>query len=266
MTGAPLGVSCELWPHSALIDRLEQTEVLVHTASLRGDEDTLQRAIACLDRAERDRYERHGNVEVARRFAIGRLHLRQMLAHVLDVDPAAVPIRLGLHGKPAFDHASQVVGVRFSVAHCEDLLVVALSRAGEVGIDVERVRPIERWTRVAERVFSPPDRAELEREVSSGREPAEAFFRFWCRTEAELKAIGSGITGLTAHRDGWRPPGLRIAELSQLPLPRDVNEGDARYWAAVAVCAPRDPSSLQRIWDPSQARMPRNTPATPSTA
>ncbi|MDB4882101.1 MAG: 4-phosphopantetheinyl transferase [Gemmatimonadetes bacterium] len=266
MTIAPLDVCCEVWPQVAIMERLAQYDVAVYTASLRADSDTFDRALATLDTAERTRYERHLNGEVARRFAVGRLRLREMLGAVLGTAPAAVPIRIGLHGKPTFDHAAQSVGVRFSVAHCEDLLVVALSRAGEVGVDVERVRPIERWTRVAERVFSASDRKELGQQVAEGTEPAAAFFRYWCRTEAELKAIGSGITGLTAHREGWRPPGLRLAELPDLPLPDELRDGDFRYQSAVAICAPRDASTFQTAMDPIQARMPSITPTSPSTA
>ena len=104
---------------------------------------------------ERMRFERYENADVARRFAVGRLRLREMLAALLAIPPGEVPILIGLHGKPALARGLQRSGFRFSVAHCEELLLVALSRVGEVGIDVERVRPIERWARVADRVFGP---------------------------------------------------------------------------------------------------------------
>lgn len=266
MTGAMLDVRADVWPNAALRQRLERHEVSVFTASLRADADTFARALETLDAAERERYARHLNAEVARRFAVGRLRLREMLGAALAMEPSDVPIRIGLHGKPAFDHALQSTGLRFSLAHCEDLLVVALTRAGEVGIDLERIRPIERWTRVAERVFSVEDRDRLGHEVSDGASAEEAFFRYWCRTEAELKAIGSGITGLSAHREGWRPSGLRIVELSRLPLPDDHVATGARYQSAVAICAPRDASVVQRTTDADQARRPSITPTSPSTA
>jgi 4'-phosphopantetheinyl transferase len=266
MTDPSLDVRCDVWPHPALEQRLQRHDVSVYTASLRADDDTFARALSTLDGEERQRYERHVNAEVARRFVVGRLRLREMLGAALRLAPADVPIRIGVHGKPAFDRSLQGGGVRFSLAHCEDLLVVALTRAGEVGIDVERVRPIERWTRVAERVFSAADRDRLGHEVAGGVEPSSAFFRYWCRTEAELKAIGSGITGLTAHREGWRPQGLRIAELPELPLPDELKAVGARYQSAVAICAPRDASAVHSAMDADQARTPRITPTSASTA
>jgi 4'-phosphopantetheinyl transferase len=266
VTIATLDARCEVWPQPGVLEHVEHHDVAVFTASLRADSETFDRALGALDTAERERFERHLNSEVAHRFVIGRLRLREMLGTMLGVAPREVPIRIGLHGKPMLDHAAQSAGVRFSVAHCDDLLVVALSRAGDVGVDVERTRPIERWARVAERVFSADDRAALARDVASGSETTSAFFRYWCRTEAELKAIGSGISGLTAHREGWRPPGFRMADLVDLPLPPELRSDGARFQSAVAICAPRDASALQTAWDPSHARTPSITPTSASTA
>ena len=266
MTDAQLRLGFAVWPHASLEVLLSECEVLVCSASLGGDAEVLAYALPSLDPTERERFERYENQDVARRFAIGRLRLREMLGAVLSIPPMAVPIRLGLHGKPALARMAPASEVWFSVAHCDELLLVAITRLGEVGVDVERVRPIERWARVADRVFGPTDRSAIGRQIASGDEPASVFFRFWCRGEAELKAIGSGISGLSAHRDGWHPNGLRVAELATVPLPDDLAVDDARYQAAVALCSPRESSALPRASEAAQARPPRTTPTNASTA
>ena len=261
-----LRVAFTLWPHGALLDLLGGADVLVCSASLRGDADAISRALAVLSPSERDRFDHYENGEVARRYAVGRLRLREMLGALLSLSPGMVPIQIGLHGKPALARVAQPSGLRFSVAHCEDLLLVAFTRLGEVGVDVERVRPIERWARVADRVFSPIERAAMRREIANGDEPSSVFFRFWCRGEAELKAIGSGISGLSAHREGWHPAGLRVRELTSVPLPDDLVADGARYQAAVALCTPRDGNAFKTPTEASQARPPRITPTSASTA
>jgi 4'-phosphopantetheinyl transferase len=266
MTHDSLRVGLTVWPHASLVALLEGCEVLVCSASLEADDRTVRDALGVLAPIERERFERYENADVGRRFAVGRLRLREMLGTVLGVPAAAVPIQLGLHGKPALAPSAQARGVRFSVAHCDDLLLVALTRLGDVGVDVERVREIERWARVADRVFGPADRAALGREIANGDDPSEVFFRFWCRGEAELKAIGCGISGLSAHRDGWHPAGLRVAELPSIALPEALAGAGVRYQAAVAVCAPRDSAALQKVADASHARPPRITPTSASTA
>jgi len=266
MSDQTLRVGFAVWPREALGTLVAVNEVTVCSASLSADGATVTRALPVLNGAERDRFERYENRDVARRFAMGRLRLREMLGALLAIPPSAVPIQIGIHGKPALSHAAQASGVRFSVAHCEDLMLVALSRAGDVGIDVERVRPIERWARVADRVFNPSVRAAIGREIAQGDEPASVLLRFWCRGEAELKAIGSGISGLGAHREGWHPAGLRVTELSAVQLPEDLRSDGARYQAAVALCAPREASGVRAPVDTVQARPPRNTPTSASTA
>jgi 4'-phosphopantetheinyl transferase len=266
MIGAPLRVAFAVWPHASLLPLLEGGEVLVCGAALHADSTAAAQALGVLDPSERERFERYENAEVARRFATGRLRLREILGCILDLPPGAVPIQLGLHGKPMLARSAQSTGVRFSVAHCEELLIVAITRLGEVGVDVERVRPIERWARVADRVFGPVDRAALGHEVASGDQPSAAFFRFWCRTEAELKATGSGISGLSAHRDGWHPAGLRVTELSSIPMPDTLAAEGVRYQAAVAVCAPRESSPVHTPTDAAQLRAPSITPTSASTA
>lgn len=266
MSDATLRVGFVVWPHDALGTLIPASDVVVCSTSLVADRDAVTRALTVLDLRERERFERYENADVARRFAIGRLRLREMLGALLGVAPVAVPIQIGLHGKPALSRAAQSSGLRFSVAHCEELLLVALTRLGDVGIDVERVRPIERWARVADRVFCPGDRAAIGSQIAGGDEPSSVFFRFWCRGEAELKAIGCGISGLNAHRDGWHPAGLRVAELPEISLPPGFGAESARYQAAVAVCAPRDASGSRTATDTVQARPPRNTPTSASTA
>jgi 4'-phosphopantetheinyl transferase len=266
VSDAALQVGFAVWPHARLAALVARNEVLVCSASLAAAGDALTQAIAVLDPAERERFERYENSAVARRFAVGRLRLREMLGALLAIPPRAVPIQIGVHGKPALSRGLQRSGVRFSVAHYDELMLVALTRAGDVGIDVECVRPIERWARVADRVFNPAERAEIGREIARGDEPSAVLLRFWCRGEAELKAIGSGISGLGAHREGWHPSGMRVAELSDVPLPTALESERVRYQAAVALWTARDASGSRAPSDTSQATPPRITPASASTA
>jgi 4'-phosphopantetheinyl transferase len=268
MTHDSLRVGLTVWPHASLVALLDGCEVLVCSASLEADDRTVRDALAVLDPTERERFERYENADVARRFAVGRLRLRELLGSLLGAPPVAVPIQLGMHGKPTLARAAQsgAGGLRFSVAHCDELLLVAVTRLGDVGVDVERIREIERWARVADRVFGPADRAALGREIANGDDPSAVFFRFWCRGEAELKAIGCGISGLSERRDGWHPVGLRVAELPSIALPEALEGTGVRYQAAVAVCAPRDAATFQRVTDASQATLPRITPTSASTA
>jgi phosphopantetheinyl transferase len=170
-----------------------------------------------------------------------------------------------LHGKPALGRDSVARPLWFSVAHCEDLLLVALSRAADVGVDLERARSIEQWERVADRVLAPGERVQLQRTVEAGEDAGTAFLRHWCRVEAELKAIGCGIVGLEEHRAGKRPLGLHVMDLVDLPVPAALRANATRYQAALALCSPGLDSVRHSAAASGHAASPTAKPARAST-
>jgi 4'-phosphopantetheinyl transferase len=253
------------WPVADAAARLADRDVVIYCASLLADDAAVGRLLTQLAPDEQSRFASFTNAVVARRFAVARATLREILGAVLGLAPNAVPIRHGLHGKPALARGVGPRHVWFSVAHCEDLALFALSRSADVGVDLERARSIEQWERVADRVLDPVERAQLRHAVDAGGDAGTAFLRHWCRVEAELKAIGCGIAGLEAHRAGKRPLGFRCADLGQLPLPPEVEACGARYQAAVALCAPGVESARHTAAAASHETTPTITPASAST-
>jgi len=251
------------WP-SADAARIGDADVKVYTASLLADDALLERAVNMLSTVERQRYAAYSNGVVARRFAVGRAVVREILGALQSTLPSTLRITDGEFGKPELIRPAGTPPLWFSIAHCDDLLLVAVSREGDVGVDVERTRPIDCWERVADRTLAPAERAQLLRAVERGENADQVFLRHWCRVEAELKAIGSGIHGIEAHRAGKRPAGLRVADLSNLPLPDDLTAGGVRYQAAVAVCAPSE-SARHSARATSQQSTPAAAPARAST-
>jgi 4'-phosphopantetheinyl transferase len=81
--------------------------------------------------------------------------------------------------------------LHFNLAHSGELALLALTRAGEVGVDVERIRPMPDALELAARFFSPREVAALQ--TVPPDDANAAFFRLWTRKEAWLKATGEGI-------------------------------------------------------------------------
>jgi hypothetical protein len=139
-------------------------------------------------------------------------------------------------GKPYLAGHNPPHPMKFNLSHCGDVLIVALSRKSEVGVDVERVRAIPEWRRIADRVFDPATRELLFSEIACGADERDAFLRYWCRMEAIVKATGEGVFGRDT-RDAANDAAVgraqpRVIDLPDLPLPA----GDARYRAALALC------------------------------
>jgi 4'-phosphopantetheinyl transferase len=83
---------------------------------------------------------------------------------------------------------------KFNLSHSGDRALVAVALDVEVGVDVERIRPMRDWQEIVERYFPPSEAAELDGEAD--------FFRCWTRIEAVLKARGVGLYGAGSEREG----------------------------------------------------------------
>jgi 4'-phosphopantetheinyl transferase len=138
-------------------------------------------------RAARFRFDRDRN-----RFIAGRGLLRTILAHYVNGNPSRLKFDYGPKGKPSLSECDQSHGVHFNLAHSDDLLLVAVARSWNIGIDVERIRPFADTEGIAERFFSQRECGGLRHLADAQKLPA--FFNLWTRKEAWLKATGDGIS------------------------------------------------------------------------
>jgi phosphopantetheinyl transferase len=107
-----------------------------------------------------------------------------------------VPLKPAGRAKPALiqaigDDAMWRRDLRFSLSHTEGAALVALAWGREVGIDVERHRPLEDLEGMARTVMSPGELADWL--PFSGASRGRAFYHVWTRKESYLKAIGLGL-------------------------------------------------------------------------
>jgi 4'-phosphopantetheinyl transferase len=122
------------------------------------------------------------------RFVVARAALRALLAGYLGLDPGRLRFGSGPFGKPVVLEDARL---RFNVSHSGGLVLVAVAREREVGVDVERIREDIAIEEMAVRNFSP---AEVRALLSQRPEQrTTAFFSCWTRKEAYVKARGDGL-------------------------------------------------------------------------
>lgn len=134
-----------------------------------------------LARAGRFHFERD-----RRRFLRARRALRAIVADYLGTVPGAIEFQYGGQGKPRVAVAPPLY---FNLSHSQALALLAMTRLGEIGVDVEWIRPIE--LEIADRYFAPAEVAALR--ALPAAEQTAAFFRCWTRKEAYIKARGEGV-------------------------------------------------------------------------
>ncbi|WP_328313219.1 4'-phosphopantetheinyl transferase superfamily protein [Streptomyces sp. NBC_00442] len=190
-----------------------------------------------LDAAERRRWSQFRSPADRNRYATAHLALRRLLGSYLAVDPADVvldrepcPLCAEPHGRPAVPGS----GLHFSLSHSGDQVLLAFGPT-PVGVDVERLPDAAVADELAT-TLHPRETAELA--LLAGPEDRRAAFgRCWCRKEAYLKGIGTGL-GVSPDVDyvgtGPGPAGLPRWTLMDLTVARG-------YAAAVAYAAPGPP-------------------------
>ncbi|WP_337177618.1 4'-phosphopantetheinyl transferase superfamily protein [Paludisphaera sp.] len=182
---------------------------------------------ADLDAEERARAERLVRPRDGRRFVRCRGALRSLLGGLLGATAAEVAFRVGPGGKPIL---VQPGGSRwrFNVTHSDELALIAVAWDRELGVDVERVRPIQQAARIVESYFTAAEVAEFRKLAEADQ--AEAFIRGWTRKEAVVKAQGVGLAGLATEFEtlfGLAPPGESFRPC--LPMPEVLGW---RLWEA----------------------------------
>lgn len=173
--------------------RSDSRQVVVWKAWI--DAQPLDEAASLLDGSELARFD-SCRPEVARTAIVSHAVLRTVLADALRRPPRDLRFVVGANGKPAL--ADPTTGLHFSLAHTDDVCVVAVTRLGPVGVDVERVQPaIPDLEAIVHRWFAPEEAAAILRRSGDAR--PEAFLRCWTRKEAYLKATGTGLTTPLGH-------------------------------------------------------------------
>jgi 4'-phosphopantetheinyl transferase len=190
-----LGRTLPRWDETQNSPDLKGGEIHVWRGSLNGNQRTLpvlhrtlaqeEQAKSCQFRLERDR----------NRYIFAHGVLRTILAGYMGSRPRELVFRYGPSGKPELASTT----IRFSISHAEDLVLCAVSRAGEVGVDVERVRPGVEV--VARYLCSPRVWGVLEKLPRSASR--RTFFRAWTRMEARVKAGGNGLASEPSVFEGF---------------------------------------------------------------
>ena len=183
-------MAAENWPLMDRVPPLTVDDVHVWSAGLACPGSAIAHFEALLSSEERARADRFFNPRDRRRYVVGRGCLRRLLGEYLNIPPATVALTATALGKPYT--ADPQSGVRFNVAHSEELALFAIARGREVGVDVERERPNVDWRDLARRNFAPEEYDSLTSE-SCTFDRREAFFRCWARKEAYVKALGIGM-------------------------------------------------------------------------
>ncbi|SFW62699.1 4'-phosphopantetheinyl transferase family protein [Amycolatopsis australiensis] len=213
------------------------------------------RFLRLLDDVEHGRFEAYRQDADKRRFLTGRVLAKMVAAERLGVPAEAVKFDATCedcgkpHGRPRIPGQD----LTLSISHSGELIGVAATPSVPVGLDVETAT---RRTDdgLIEYALSPAETAHLT--GLTAEEKAAAFFVYWTRKEAVMKATGRGLRiplkSITFSRYD-EPARLAAAEDPALDPARtrlvDLKAADG-YRAAIAVLTTDELSVTEEHWVP----------------
>ena len=171
---------------------LEDGEIHLWRAFLDVPEPVVAAREPLLSQEERNRAGRYRFADHRKRFVVARAFLREVLSGYLGVLPQSVAFTRTGRGKPVLAGDLSAEPLHFSLAHSEDVALLAVAREPLVGVDLEWLRPLPNRDGIVDRIFSDREKAAYRALPESARE--RGFFACWTRKEALLKALGEGIS------------------------------------------------------------------------
>ena len=170
--------------------RLEPNEIQIWRLTLTDAADAPEVCRKILSREEQARADRRLPGRVRNEFVYGRACLRILLSRNLGTSASSVSIASNQHGKP---HLSEDPVLAFNVSHTHGVVLIALSRQGSIGIDVEYMNPLTEVMELAPMVFS-SNGMDCLRSVNTEAGRRYLFYQTWARKEAIVKADGRGLS------------------------------------------------------------------------
>jgi 4'-phosphopantetheinyl transferase len=220
---------------------LEDGLIQIWAARLNCSAAELSSLEAVLSTDERARAAKYVFTRDRQAYMAARGILRSILASYVGLPPDLLVFETNCYGKPSLNAASGGERIHFNVAHSGSLALYAVRTGGEVGVDIEQVRPLADLQAIAASTFSKAENLDLQ--SLPRHQYQEAFFTCWTRKEAFIKAVGQGLSYGLQNFDVTLRPGeqARFRHIAGFE-PQMWSLFDLRpaagYAAAVAVPAP----------------------------
>jgi 4'-phosphopantetheinyl transferase len=204
---------------------LPAQDIRIWQVDLRRQPEWVDAAAERLLKPDELEWAARGTPEVRRRRLVARAALRIALSRCLACSPAAIRFAWDETGKPALAAGSGGPEVHFNVSRSGDCCVIALTKVGPIGVDVEWVVPRAELDEIVSSRFAPVEAAAIAR--LSGDQRLRAFYNCWTRKEAYLKARGVGVATALDQ--------VAMTVGDERPAILSLGDDDPRAWSLATV-------------------------------
>lgn len=139
------------------------------------------------ERANKFRHDKSRNTYLKCRYV-----LRKLLGMYVRKDASKISLITNQYGKPILLPIQNTKRVSFNISHTDSLACVVIALNTEVGVDIEKVRPLSGELEDMIQIFMNESEIKSFNKIIHQRD--WAFFHTWTQKEAVLKAKGTGFS------------------------------------------------------------------------
>ncbi len=171
---------------------LEGDDVTVLHVDLTPHKEREAYAYQWLDKEERYRWDRFRFDRPKREFALCRAVLRLGICKRIGCRNDQLAFGFTKYGKPFGLVDGKPAPIKFNISHGGKHGLIAYTRHGRLGVDVEERTERLDLDGLSETVFGPDEQAEFA--LTHGEQRIHMFFSLWTLKEAMIKALGLGFS------------------------------------------------------------------------
>lgn len=123
-----------------------------------------------------------------RRYVEIRARVRWLLGDAVGAQPEQLRLDKSEHGKPFLVDYPDLC---FNLSHCADKVIIAIAYHCDLGVDIEYCKSRRNLSGLVDKCFADEEKHYWQQLPEAEQE--FAFYRFWTRKEAFVKATGTGI-------------------------------------------------------------------------
>jgi 4'-phosphopantetheinyl transferase len=165
-----------------------QPEIKLWHGEIAAKESDYQKYWQVLDSTEQQHASSIKNKHLHKRYVEIHAQLRIVLGDATDAAPEQLRIHKAEYGKP---YLADFPDLAFNLSHTANKMVVAMAYNCALGVDIEQCKLRKTLAALVDKCFAQEEKSYWQQLPEA--QQAQAFYQFWVRKEAFVKATGRGI-------------------------------------------------------------------------
>lgn len=170
---------------------LENSEIHIHLINISKLRNDIQKFNGILSDEEKEKSGKYKFARDRERAIVTYFFRRKILSVYTGFSPENLSFKVGKSGKPYIDN-QELTYLKFNYSHSGDLIVYALSREAEIGVDIELVKEFPDLNSLVKNYFSDNEQKAF-LSLDTPKDKLNFFYKIWTRKEAFFKALGTGL-------------------------------------------------------------------------